>query len=95
MKKFSLALLAVAAALAITPAALADTLYARILALTGGLVGTSPTLPWPNGNGSTGTAVTMSITNDQNEAKLMVSHGYRLSDWPTIEIPGINASVSI
>ena len=95
MKKFSLALLALAAALAITPAALADSLCPNT-AQTGGFGATYSNVSGPNGTCGAGTAVTMSLTNDKNEAKLYWSPG--AAGYPTGltlgNLPGINASVS-
>lgn len=73
MKRFCLVLLAIAAALAITPAALAGTLCPNQATPGGDGTGTFTKVAGPLDGTSCGvsdTAVTMSITNVQNYAKL-------------------------
>lgn len=95
MKKFSLALIAVAAALAITPVALADSLCPT-QTQTGGFGATYTNVSGPNGTCGTGTAVKMTIPSDKDEAKLYWVPGN--TGYPaglTLgNLPGINASVS-
>lgn len=98
MKKFAFALFAMASTLAVTPAALAGTLCPNLAGQGGYGSNSFSNVPGPLDGTSCGpsdTAVTMSITNEDQYAKLTWNTTNGLAAGLTIgNLPGVVASVS-